>query len=388
MKSEKIKVLFIAALVFFSACVGNKNSNNIKAQNSKTISAEKLQGFLDNFPVLDLPLSSSKLRHSVKVEDQYIDIITDVTDGFIDLMGDGKLRFKNTYFYVGKFPVPTKAFTVIILAEIPTMTLLAPMDIVDLDYKLYTLSNRGKIISSIPFTTHDYSTNENYGPISTIDKNWKIEIKSSDEQKNYMIDENGNIKLKETKKIDANNSFIDSRDGKIYKTVKIGDQIWLAENFAFKPENVKYGGVDGNFWAVDDDEANIEKYGYLYEYETVADIIPKGWHLPTKAEFETLLNRFGGNNPFVALTGDEKELNVVYSGWFYEESSGFVHKDNEVGFWSATYKDDEAWLCIINKEFKRIDIRKRFSRGVGAAIRLIKDTKEEDSPIDIESTGF
>jgi len=385
MKTEKIKVLFIAALVFFAACSGSKNSNNIKAQNSKTISAEKLHNFLDNFPVLDFPVSSAKLKYSGIVENQFIDILMDTTDGFSDNYADGKLHFKNTYFYVGKISVLAKAYTVIILAEIQTMTLIEPMDFVNLDYKLYVFSNRGKIISSIPFTTYDYRSNECIGDISTIDKNLEIEIKSSDEQKKYTIDEYGNIKLQETKKIDANHSFIDRRDGELYKTVKIGDQIWLAENFAYKPENAKYGGVDGNYWAVDNNEVSIEKYGYLYDYKTVADIIPQGWHLPTKEEFETLLEHYGGNNPFDALTEDEKGLNIVYSGWFYEESSGFVHKDNEVGFWLATNNNNEAWLCIINKEFKRIDIRKRFTKGVGAAVRLIKDTKDEDSPIDIES---
>lgn len=81
-------------------------------------------------------------------------------------------------------------------------------------------------------------------------------------------------------------TFIDDRDGQTYKVVKIGNQYWMAENLAFKPDT-------GNYWAYDNDQSNVEIYGYLYNWETAKNVCPAGWHLPTDAEWTILSNYLG-----------------------------------------------------------------------------------------------
>ena len=113
-------------------------------------------------------------------------------------------------------------------------------------------------------------------------------------------------------------TFRDSRDGRIYKCVKIGDQTWMAENLDFG-ERIPGGGDQAHASAVyaqkycfDNDSANCAEYGGLYQWATAMGlcaeygsqnqnareviqtprhrgICPAGWHVPTQEEWETLV---------------------------------------------------------------------------------------------------
>ncbi|MCF6241031.1 MAG: hypothetical protein L3J74_06770 [Bacteroidales bacterium] len=164
-------------------------------------------------------------------------------------------------------------------------------------------------------------------------------------------------------------TFIDSRDQHEYKTVKIGDKIWLAENFAYKPES-------GNYWAYDNNEQNVAQFAYLYDWETAKQIVPKGWHLATKAEFEELLNSFGGDetyDAFLALKeGGSSGFNALKAG-FYWTGEGFSGIKQFSIFWTANEDDPEyAWDCKIGAEGEvaAISVSNKLS---GLSVRLVKD---------------
>ena len=99
--------------------------------------------------------------------------------------------------------------------------------------------------------------------------------------------------------------LLDDRDGQIYKTVKIGDQVWMAENLNFKADSsCCYNSVDSNctkygrlyMWAAAVGKPESE-CGYDYTCSlpsgNIQGVCPSGWHLPSTTEWETLSNAVG-----------------------------------------------------------------------------------------------
>ena len=184
--------------------------------------------------------------------------------------------------------------------------------------------------------------------------------------------------------------FTDERDGTVYKTVDIGNQTWLAENLRYK---LKEGwsdanpqtGYDYDYWyqAIDTLET-ICAVGYICGLAPDAfprqGLCPKGWHLPTKDEFDTLVN-------FVLENYDiHKDLRSIMD-WPYRHYGsnilGFeahpVHSRNSedrysaVTYWSASEKDDDdVWSLEISMDtVKVVPCYKKSSHSM--SIRCLMD---------------
>jgi uncharacterized protein (TIGR02145 family) len=144
----------------------------------------------------------------------------------------------------------------------------------------------------------------------------QIAIKKSysNKQKETVISSNNNQQSSEIVWQDNKfGYFTDLRDNHKYKVVKIGNQIWFAENLSYK--------VNNGCWAYGNDESNVAKYGYYYDWKTAKKICPPGWHLPTDNEWEILassINSMNGNTFTKTANGHWNGIGSLLksaSGW-------------------------------------------------------------------------
>lgn len=135
--------------------------------------------------------------------------------------------------------------------------------------------------------------------------------------------------------------LVDERDGRKYKTVKIGQQIWMAENLNHP--------VSGSH-CYKNNAANCKKYGRLYSWSYAIEACPDGWHLPSVDEFKELIEKVGGKSAGKSLksaTGwarqDGKDCNGTDEYGFSARAGGGnfffcedCHMTKHASFWSST----------------------------------------------------
>lgn len=200
------------------------------------------------------------------------------------------------------------------------------------------------------------------------------------------------------------NQCIDN-NGKSYKTVEIGEQIWMAENLAYLPIiNKKYDNSNNeakyyvyNYNGINTIEAQnstyYTTYAVLYNFEAAKASIPNGWHLPSDEEWKELEITLGMTEEQVEninFRGDESisvksrstslwsnnigtnenGLNIYPSGILNDEF--FQQLGTNSYFWTSSIFDEKnAWT----REFSYIHPgikRKEHIKRHGLSVRCIK----------------
>ena len=168
-------------------------------------------------------------------------------------------------------------------------------------------------------------------------------------------------------------TFVDSRDGKVYKKVTIGKDVWMAENLNYAAEGSKCYGEGGQIYDKErhkyifsnvDTQAYCAEYGRLYLWETAIKACPAGFHLPNDYEWKTLENSVGGiqttGTELKSATGwnndgngtDDYGFSALPGGLGYYDS-GFSGAGDEGNWWSATFHEVfYAWTRNIGYDLK------------------------------------
>ena len=210
-------------------------------------------------------------------------------------------------------------------------------------------------------------------------------------------------------------TLTDSRDGKTYKTVTIGDQTWMAENLNYAytgvPYNYSGNTSDSTSWCYDNDPANCAKYGRLYTWAAAIDsvklatdaenpldcgyekecglagevqgICPEGWHLPSTTEWDTLFTAVGGSSTAGAKLKSQTGW-TAYGGITYEDSFGFsalpagyrygngdyYDEGNDADFWDDSGNAFSMYLNNYGDGYAYLNLNDKL---YGFSVRCVKD---------------
>lgn len=172
-----------------------------------------------------------------------------------------------------------------------------------------------------------------------------------------------------------------------YKTVQIGNQIWTAENL----RTTKYRNGDpivkvtdekewcdltrSAYCAYNNNEKNVKKYGYLYNWYAVNDIrklAPEGWHVPTEQEWKVLINCLGGSSMAAyRIKTNKTEFNFTMGG--AREADKFIDILREAYFWTKIeYNLNYAFFVNIGLEYEST-YQATANKDRGYSVRLVKD---------------
>ena len=200
--------------------------------------------------------------------------------------------------------------------------------------------------------------------------------------------------------------FKDKRDGRVYKTVQIGNQRWFAENLRF---NVK------GSWCYENKDSNCEIYGRLYNwamamrvtdfynYHSVKELVlnaeekkryhdacPNGWHVPRNKEWKKLKFFVGknGKSDGVGISlkspemwdreyrlpagSDEFGFNAIPAGERHYIGE-FMDLRSSVQYWASNeYDPSGAYFWRLTYDSRGIDMVYD-GKETGVSIRCVED---------------
>ncbi len=194
-------------------------------------------------------------------------------------------------------------------------------------------------------------------------------------------------------------------DGNNYTSVTLGTQTWLAQNL--KTTRYRNGDVIGTTvpmnlditteispkyqWPCGGSESYVAEYGRFYTYYAITDsrnVCPTGWHMPTDAEWATLITYLGGAS---VAGGKIKEAGLTHwqtpntgatnetgftalPGGYRSIAGAFVSLTVTGYFWSTTQNPTPDWAWGVGLHYDdAILLRGGYFKNDGASVRCLKD---------------
>lgn len=188
-------------------------------------------------------------------------------------------------------------------------------------------------------------------------------------------------------------------DNNKYKTVPIGDQVWMAENLKVTKFNngelipeiiddTSWSNVNSSGWCNYDNNYEFDdKYGKLYNLPVInsiyanSNVCPVGWHVPSSEDISELVDFLGGNSNGGKLKiggttywnspnyGATNEFLFAAVGGGYRDNNGNFSSFKDVGFWWIS--SEKCFSLHSSGDY--LFVSTEFPPAAGYSIRCIKD---------------
>jgi uncharacterized protein (TIGR02145 family) len=201
------------------------------------------------------------------------------------------------------------------------------------------------------------------------------------------------------------NGTVTDIDGNVYKTVRIGNQTWMAENLKttkykdgtaipYVTDNTEWSNLTtgGYSWYSNNAESYKTSYGALYNWYAVTDsrnLCPSGWHVPSDSEWTTLNTYLGGS---AVAGGKLKEAGTNHwlspntgannsSGWTgfpggVRRDDGLFVNIHFLGLWWTTSKASDPGVAIsayLNSDISNLYLIDYSTMNLGSSVRCVRN---------------
>ncbi len=204
--------------------------------------------------------------------------------------------------------------------------------------------------------------------------------------------------------------LVDDRNDKVYQTVQIGDQVWMAENLdvGTKINGSLNGSDNGNIekYCYQNNDAFCEQYGAMYNWdemmqynysESSQGVCPDGWHIPSDEEWKIMEMTLGMSREEadgvdyrgtdqggkLKATGielwdgpnegatNESGFNALPAGGM-DNTGVFDSEGFFTDFWTSSWDGTNPWYRLLDADHASI-FRKQGNKGFATSVRCVKD---------------
>ena len=223
----------------------------------------------------------------------------------------------------------------------------------------------------------------------------------------------------------SNAATVTDIDGNTYNTVQIGKQCWMRENLRTTryangesiPLGTNTSTTTSYRYAPNDNSSNVSTLGYLYSWSAVMHgarggrtnpsgvqgICPKGWHVPSDAEWTALTNYVsswsgyvcGNDKKFIAkaltstegwknndgdcVVGNNPSANnatgfsALSAGGYYGDYLDYSISGDYANFWSAT-EYNKRYAYYRSLSYRKADVYRYYvDKSYGYSVRCLRD---------------